>query len=201
MCNRKTLFACIAKKLERFLILRCRLSFFLVNMYVVLIQLKVKAIRRKQRQLVETYWSHIKFLHINDQTCWRYIYFDFYFALVLSPEESWRTRKWKRLSNWKIILKVPQELLKGVGPFWFFPCYLCFLIIFTFWAEDRNFLGIARRSSKGKIVKWQFCAKWYNYATILHNSRCFGISFAHVNLETIIIFNISPNFWSVSILL
>ena len=28
MYNRKTLFACIAKKLERFLILRCRLSFF-----------------------------------------------------------------------------------------------------------------------------------------------------------------------------
>ena len=145
LCNRKMLFACIAKKLERILILRCRLSFFLVNMYIVLIELKVKAFRRKQRQLMKTYWSHIKFLHINDQTWWRYIFFDFYFSFALSPEELWRTKKWKRLSSWKILFKVPttSRIIEGsrsllILPYFYMLCYYFYILSWRY--IDRNFL-------------------------------------------------------------
>ena len=151
LCNRKMFFACIAKKLERILILRCRLSFFLVNMYIVLIELKVKAFRRKQRQLMKTYWSHIKFLHINDQTWWRYIFFDSYFSFALSPEELWRTKKWKRLSSWKILFKVPttSRIIEGSRSFLIFSLFSHALLLFLYF-ELKIEISWNSRSSKAK---------------------------------------------------
>ena len=128
--------------------------FFLVNMYIVLIELKVKAFRRKQRQLMKTYWSHIKFLHINDQTWWRYIFFDFYFSFALSPEELWRTKKWKRLSSWKILFKVPttSRIIEGSTSLLIFSLFLHALLLFLYF-ELKIEIFWNSRSSKAKSSK------------------------------------------------
>ena len=99
----------------------------------------------------ETYWSHIKFLHINDQTWWRYIFFDFYFSFALSPEELWRTKKWKRLSSWRILFKVPttSRIIEGSRSLLIFSLFWNALLLFLYF-ELKIEISWNSRSSKAK---------------------------------------------------